>query len=75
MQQLNRLIEFRQDLYQHAFPTLRDAQFELVDALLVSPPVRSFAALACAFVFRRQWSSLYAAIEDGAIDTAWLEPL
>lgn len=73
MQQLNRLIEFRQDLYRHAFPNLRDAQFELVDALLVSPPVRSFAALSCAFVFRRQWASLYAAIEDGAIDTAWLE--
>jgi hypothetical protein len=73
MQQLNRLIEFRQDVYQHAFPKARDAQFELVDSLLVSPPVRSFAELSCASVFRRRWPSVYAAIEEGEINTTWVE--
>ena len=39
---INNLIEFRQALYQHGFTMLKDAQFELVDALLMSGPVRSF---------------------------------
>ena len=66
---INNLIEFRQALYQHGFTRLRDAQFELVDALLLSGPVRSFAELSLSPVFRRKWPSAYAAIQDGAQDT------
>lgn len=72
-QHLNNLIEFRQALYQHAFTKLRDAQFELVDALLLSGPIRSFAELSLGPVFRRQWPSLYAAVEAGEQDPRWLQ--
>ena len=69
---INKLFEFRQALYQHGFSSLKDAQFELVDALLLSGPIRSFAELSLCPVFRRQWSSAYAAIEYGRQDTDWL---
>jgi len=36
MQQFNNLIEFRQTVYDHVLTRARDAQFELVDALLLS---------------------------------------
>ena len=69
---INNLIEFRQAIYQHGFTTLKDAQFELVDALLMSGPVRSFPELSLCPVFRRRWSSAYAAIEEGRQDLDWL---
>lgn len=71
-QHLNNLIEFRQALYQHGFPRRRDAQFELVDALLLSPPIRSFPELSQSPVFRRHWPSVYAAVEEGHQDVAWV---
>lgn len=69
---INNLKEFRQALYRHGFTRLRDAQFELVDSLLLSGPVRSFPELSLCPVFRRQWPSAYAAVEDGDQDTDWL---
>ena len=65
--QFNKLIEFRQAAYQclgHA----RDAQFELVDAVLLTPTASSFVELALSPVFRRRWPSVYAAIADGTPD-------
>jgi hypothetical protein len=38
--------------------------FELGDAVLSSPRVNSFAELSCSPLFRRQWSSLYEALQD-----------
>jgi hypothetical protein len=70
---LNKLIQFRQALYDSGFTKLRDAQFELLDALLLSGPVRSFAELSLSPIFRRQWPSVYAAMEDGHQDTQWLK--
>lgn len=35
MKQFNKLIEFRQAVYEHGFTKAQDAQFELVDALLL----------------------------------------
>ncbi len=70
--QFNKLIEFRQALYDHALTKRRDAQFELLDALTSSEPVCSFPDLSRAPVFRRTWSNLYAALEDGRINSAWL---
>jgi hypothetical protein len=61
---LNRLINFRQATYDRLGPA-RDSLFELGDAILLSPPVRSFPELTLSPVFRRKWSSGYEAIEDG----------
>lgn len=42
MQEFNNLIEFRQTVYSQVLTLSRDAQFELVDALLLSAPIHSF---------------------------------
>ena len=73
MQQFNKLIEFRQAIYDRALTRVRDAQFELVDALLLSAPIHTFPELSCSPIFRRQWPSAYAAVEDGRQDREWLE--
>jgi hypothetical protein len=73
MEQFNNLIEFRQKAYDQGFTRGRDAQFELLDALLLGPTVRSFPELSLSPAFRRKWPSAYAAIEDGQQDREWLE--
>jgi hypothetical protein len=73
MPQFTKLIEFRQQLYEHAFSRERDAQFELLDALLLSLGISSYPELSLSPVFRRQWSSVYKAMERGRQDVAWLE--
>lgn len=73
MQQFNNLIEFRQTVYDQVLTRARDAQFELVDALLLSAPIHTFPELSCSPVFRRQWHSAYTAIEDGRQDRERLE--
>jgi len=73
MKQFNKLIEFRQAVYDHGLTRFADAQFDLVDALLLSPPIRSFPELSLSHAFRRQWHSAYAAIEAGDQDHEWLE--
>lgn len=60
---LTQLEEFRQALY-NCLGKARDAVFELMDAVLVSPSIPSFVSLSQSPVFRRQWSSLYAALQD-----------
>jgi len=70
--QLTKLIEFRQAVYEQGLTKARDAQFELLDALLLSPAIESFPELSLSPVFRRQWPSAYAALERGAQDKAWL---
>lgn len=73
MKQFTKLIEFRQAVYEHGLVRARDAQFELVDALLLSPVIRSFPELSLCPAFRRQWMSAYEAIRKGRQDRAWLE--
>jgi len=73
MQQFNNLIEFRQTVYDHVLTKYKDAQFELVEALLLSSPIHSFPELSCSPAFRRQWHSAYTAVEDGRQDRRWLE--
>ena len=68
MKQFNKLIEFRQAVYDHGLARFADAQLDLVDALLFSPPIRSFPELSLSQAFRRQWHSAYAAIEEGRQD-------
>src|SRR5437868_15539912 len=70
--QLTNLQAFRQAVYDHGLTDRRDAQFELLDALLLSGPTHSFAALSQAPAFRRTWHSAYAALEDGRQDETWV---
>jgi hypothetical protein len=69
--QLTNFNATRQALYQHLFTRRRDAQFELLDALLLSPQARSLPELSLSPLFRRTWASVYAALEDGQQDAAW----
>lgn len=71
-EQLNRIIDFRQAVYRSFFLRQRDAQFELMDALLLQRGIRSFAELSLSPVFRRDWPSVYTAVEDGRQDIGWL---
>ena len=71
-QQVNKLIEFRQAIYQQAFRQERDAQFELLDALSSSGAIYAFPELSLSPFFRRQWSSAYAAVERGQPEPEWL---
>ena len=66
--QFNKLIDFRQCIYEQILTKERDAQFELVDAILLSEKVQSFPALSLSPAFRRSWSSAYAAMERGEQD-------
>ena len=54
--QLTNLQAFRQAVYAQGLTQRRDAQFELVDALLLSGPTHSFAELSQSPVFRRTCS-------------------
>lgn len=65
MEQSDKLIEFRQAIYRQGLTRAQDAQFKLVDALLLSPPIRSFPELSLSPAFRRQSPSAHAAIEEG----------
>lgn len=69
---INRLIEFRQAVYEHGLLARRDALFDLLDALMAEGCVSSFAMLSQSSRFQRKWPSLYTAIEDGAINSPWL---
>jgi hypothetical protein len=73
MAQFSSLIEFRQAVYDNGLMLVKDAQFELVDALLLSPYVHSYPELSLSPAFRRQWPSIYSAIEQGSQDQEWLE--
>ena len=70
---IQQLLAFRYAIYEHGFTNRRDAQFELLDAVLLSSAIHSFPELSCLPIFRRRWPSVYAAIEDGRQDTAWLQ--
>ena len=59
----NQLQSFRQTLYD-SLGNARDAMFDLMDAVLVSACLVSFVRLSQSPVFRRQWSSTYAALQD-----------
>jgi len=62
-----RLSAFRQTAYER-LGTAKDALFELMDAVLLTPSANSFAELSLSPVFRRQWPSVYEALQDGRPD-------
>ncbi len=71
-EQLNKFIEFRQSVYERGLVRERDAQFDLIDAILLSPMIRSFPELSQSPIFQREWPSVYTAIERGQVDELWL---
>jgi DDE superfamily endonuclease len=71
---IDQLREFRQRVYE-SMGTARDAQFELVDALLLNREGRSVVELSLNPAFRRAWSSVYAALSDGQMNRLRLERL
>jgi hypothetical protein len=66
-----RLVDFRLQVY--ASVTFRaDAVFELVDALLLSPILRSAVEVSQSPLFRRRFASVYDALTEGKINPAAL---
>ena len=59
-------------LHENAFRRRRDALFETLDALLLASPVTSFAMLSLDPRLKRQWHSLYKALEKGELNEVWL---
>jgi hypothetical protein len=68
---LNTWKEFRHAVYG-CLKRARDAQFNLVDALLTEDRARSFPEWSLSPLFERRWPSLYEALEDGKIDQSRL---
>ena len=60
---INKINEFRQAIYEQGLKKRRDAQFELIDALLTCWRIGSFPELSLSPMFRRGWESVYKAIE------------
>jgi len=67
----NQLSQFRQSLYEQ-LGKAKDAVFELMDAVLLSGSIMSFVSLSQSPAFRRQWSSVYAALHDSRMPQAKL---
>lgn len=64
---LKRLVDFRLEVYA-SFTFRADALFELVEALLLSPIIRSAVEVSQSPVFRRRFPSVYDALDNGRID-------
>ncbi len=61
--ELDKLKAFRQAAYQH-LGKARDATFELTDAVLLTRTAYCLADLSLCPVFRRNWPSIYEALQD-----------
>jgi hypothetical protein len=72
---LPKLIEFRQAVYSHVFRTRRDALFTTLDDLLAGGTCASFAYLSQSERFQHKWPNLYAAVEDGQLESQVLHDL
>lgn len=69
---ISTLQQFRHDIYQ-CFQRSSDGLFELIDALISEPQAKSFPELSLSPFFRRKWSSLYEALQDGKINEKMLQ--
>ena len=63
---LKHLVDFRIGVYA-SFTFRRDALFELVDALLLCPVIRSAVEVSQSPIFRRRFASVYDALTNGKI--------
>ena len=71
---VTQLQEFRQAIYNNLCKA-QDATFELMDALLLTRTAQSLADLSLSCVFRRQWPSVYEALQDTRPDREQLMKL
>jgi hypothetical protein len=55
---------FRQQAYQSLGPA-KDATFELADAVMTTRHVSCLGDFALNSLFRREWASVYEALQDG----------
>ena len=62
-----RLVDFRLEVYA-SFTLRPDALFEVFDALLLSPILRSAVEVSQSPLFRRRFASVYDALSEGKID-------
>ena len=69
---LNKIIEFRQAINDNGFGKQRDALSEVLDAICMAGTITSFPMLSLSKVFKRQWHSLYKAVERGTVMEEWL---
>jgi hypothetical protein len=74
MNVVTQLIEFRQAIYKNLCKA-QDATFELMDALLLTRTAQSLADFSLSIAFRRQWSSVYEALQDTRPDRQQLMKL
>ena len=68
------LREFRQTLYE-TLGNAKDTIFDLMDAVLVSGCIMSYVSLSQSPVFRRQWPSIYAGLQDSQLPRATVRQL
>jgi hypothetical protein len=64
-EQLNKIIEFRQEIHQNCLTKYRDAQFDLIESVLSNHRISSYAELTLSSQFKRQWHSGYQGIKAG----------
>jgi DDE superfamily endonuclease len=64
MTSIENLEKFRKGCYAY-LGNGRDALFDLMDAVLTTRKVSSFAELSLSPIFRREWPSLYECLQDG----------
>lgn len=69
-----RLVDFRLEVYA-SFTVRADALFELIEALLVCPILRSAVEVSQSPLFRRRFASVYDALTEGKVDFARLRPV
>jgi hypothetical protein len=69
---INKIIEFRQAIHAHGFGNQRNALSEVLDAVCLTGGLSSFPMLSLSKAFRRQWHSLYKAVERGTVADDWL---
>ena len=74
MNVVTQLQQFRQAIYKNLCKA-QDATFELMDALLLTRTAQSLADLSLSCVFRRQWPSVYEALQDTRPDREQLMKL
>jgi len=74
MNVVTQLQQFRQAIYKNLCKA-QDATFELMDALLLTRKAQSLADLSLSCVFRRQWPSVYEALQDTRPDREQLMKL
>lgn len=60
------LVKFRQLAYE-LLGAAKDATFELLDAVMTTPNAKCLADFSLNPLFRRQWSSVYEALQDARL--------